>query len=115
MIAAAGILIRGLADVGIIGLVDEATGYQRYRARDALAKILEEFIAKELRPYVRLFPEEFYEQLFRLRGLNYPRDCSAATTTTSCSSWIASILDTIRPSHCRLPITPESRCDETAN
>jgi hypothetical protein len=74
MIAAADILMRGLANVGIIGLVDEATGYQRYRARDALAKILEEFIAKELRPYVRTFPDEFYENLFRLRGMQYPRD-----------------------------------------
>jgi hypothetical protein len=42
------ILVRGLAHVGIIALVDEATGYQDIRARDALARILEQFIAKEL-------------------------------------------------------------------
>lgn len=70
----ADILMRGLANVGIIALVDEATGFQRDRARDALAAILEEFIAKELRPWVRTFPNEFYSQLFRLRGLNFPRD-----------------------------------------
>jgi P63C domain len=74
MIAAADILIRGLADVGIIALVDEATGYQRHRAHDALARILEEFIAKELQPYVRMFPDSFYAELFRLRGLDYPKD-----------------------------------------
>src|SRR5664280_281309 len=34
------ILIRGLAHVGIIALVDEATGYQEIRTKDALAKIL---------------------------------------------------------------------------
>jgi len=73
MIVAADILIRGLADVGIIALVDEATGYQRDRARDALSKILEEFIAKELRPWIHTFPDQFYEQLFRLRGLSFPR------------------------------------------
>ena len=50
------ILIRGLANVGIIALVDEATGYQNLRARDALAKILEAFVAKELRKWVRTFP-----------------------------------------------------------
>lgn len=72
MVHAADILMRGLADVGIIALVDEATGYQRDRAKDALSKILEEFIAKELRPWVRTFPDEFYENLFRLRGLSYP-------------------------------------------
>lgn len=74
MIAAADILIRGLARIGIIALVDEATGFQRDRAKDALQKILEAFIAKELRPWVRTFPDEFYEQLFRLRNLEFPRD-----------------------------------------
>jgi hypothetical protein len=66
------ILVRGFARVGIIALVDEATGYQRERAKDSLAKILEAWVAKELRPYVRTFPAEYYEELFRLRGLPYP-------------------------------------------
>ena len=66
------ILVRGFARVGIIALVDEATGYQRTRERDALAKILEAFVAKELQPYVKTFPPEYYEQMFRLRGLDYP-------------------------------------------
>lgn len=66
------ILVRGFARVGIIALVDEATGYQKDRAKDALAQILEAFVAKELQPYVRTFPAEYYEHLFRLRGLPYP-------------------------------------------
>lgn len=66
------ILVRGFARVGIIALVDEATGYQRDRAADALAKILEAFIAKELQAWVQTFPPDFYEQMFRLRGLEYP-------------------------------------------
>ena len=65
------IIIRGLARVGIIALVDEATGYQEIRQRDALAQILEEFVAKELQPWVKTFPPEFYEEMFRLRGLDY--------------------------------------------
>jgi hypothetical protein len=68
------ILIRGLARLGIIALVDEATGYQRDRAKDALATILEAFIAKELQPWVKTFPDEFYEGLFTLRGMMFPRD-----------------------------------------
>jgi hypothetical protein len=68
------ILVRGLAQVGIIALVDEATGYQRDRATNALAKILEAFIAKELQPWVKTFPSDYYEQMFRLRGLEYPQD-----------------------------------------
>lgn len=66
------LLIRGFARVGIIALVDEATGYQRDREKDALAKILEAFVAKELQPYLKTFPPEYYENLFRLYGLPYP-------------------------------------------
>jgi len=68
------LIARGLMRVGIIALVDEATGYQNERARDALALILEQFIAKELRPYMKMFPSDFYENLFRLRGLEFPKD-----------------------------------------
>lgn len=72
VIRAADILMRGFAEVGIIALVDEATGFQRDRAKDALAKILEAFVAKELQPWVRTFPTDYYEQLFRLYGYDFP-------------------------------------------
>jgi hypothetical protein len=68
---AAEILMRALAHVGIIALVDEATGYQDARARDALAKILENFVAKEIQRWVRTFPTEFYKELFRLWGIPF--------------------------------------------
>ena len=71
-VAQADILIRGFARVGIIALIDEATGYEKDRARDSLAKILEAFVAKELQPYIRTFDPEYYEYMFRLRGLKYP-------------------------------------------
>ncbi len=66
------ILVRGFARVGIIALVDEATGYQKDRARDALAKILEAYVTKELQPWLRTFDADYYEHMFRLRGLPYP-------------------------------------------
>jgi len=69
---------RGFATVGIIALVDEATGYQADRARDALARILQKFIAKELRKWVKTFPNEFYREMFRLWGWNYS-ELSTAT------------------------------------
>jgi len=67
----ADILMRGLAQVGIVALVDEATGYQKERAHKALAEILEKFISKELRAWTKTFPIEFYEQIFRLRGWKF--------------------------------------------
>lgn len=65
------ILIRGLATVGIIALVDEATGYQEVRTKDALTRILEAFVAKELQPWVKTFPPDFYREIFRLRSIPY--------------------------------------------
>jgi hypothetical protein len=65
------ILMRGLAHVGIIALVDEATGYQYDRARQALEEILDKFISKELRKWAKTFPDDFYQQMFRLKGWSY--------------------------------------------
>ena len=70
--AACRVLYRGIATVGIIALVDEATGYQRLREERALATILEKFIAEELQPWTKTFPYEFYELLYKLRGWSGP-------------------------------------------
>ena len=61
------ILMRALAHVGIIALVDEATGYQEVRDRLALQEILDKFLLKEFAAWAKRFPEEFYQQIFRLR------------------------------------------------
>ncbi len=68
IIKACDILMRGLAHVGIIALVDEATGYQRVRDAKALQEIVAQFIRKELAVWVQRFPEEFYEEIYRLKG-----------------------------------------------
>jgi hypothetical protein len=65
------ILVRGLAQLGIIALVDEATGYQYARARNALEEILEKFIATEFRKWAKTFPDDFYREMFRLRGWEF--------------------------------------------
>jgi len=61
-------LIRGLARVGIIALVDEATGYQEVRARQELQRILEAYVQAELRPWIKTFPDEFFKEIYRLQG-----------------------------------------------
>jgi hypothetical protein len=62
------ILMRGLAHIGITALVDEATGYQDVRDRQALQAILDQFLRKELAAWAKRFPDEFYLQMFRLKG-----------------------------------------------
>jgi len=65
------ILVRSLSKVGIVALIDEATGYQYDRDKSELQLILEKYISKELLPWTKRFPDEFYEHLFRLRGWSY--------------------------------------------
>jgi hypothetical protein len=49
-------------------LVDEATGYQEVRNRQALQAILDAFLRHELAAWAKRFPDEFYREMFRLRG-----------------------------------------------
>ena len=68
----ADVLMRAFARVGIVALIDEATGYQKDRDKQALAKILEAFVAKELQPWLKTFPDEYYSELFRIYKIPYP-------------------------------------------
>ena len=68
---AAEIIMRGLAELGIIALVDEATGYQDTRDRDALQAILDKYLQKEFAAWAKRFPDEFYREIFRLRGWSW--------------------------------------------
>lgn len=70
--AKAKILMRSLAHVGIIALVDEATGYQAVRPKDALQLYLEKLIRKELAAWAKKFPDEFYENIYKLKGWPWP-------------------------------------------
>jgi hypothetical protein len=60
------IVLGACAKVGLIALIDEATGYQYERAEDALQIKLKAFIADELREWEKTFPDELWEQFGRL-------------------------------------------------
>lgn len=80
------LLMRGFARVGIVALVDEATGYQEVRDRDALQAILEKYLRKEFATWAKRFPDEFYQHIFRLRkwewrGMKVNRPQVVATYT----------------------------------
>jgi hypothetical protein len=68
---AAEIVMRGLAELGIVALVDEATGYQATRDRDALQAILDRYLQKEFAAWAKRFPDAFYREIFRLRGWSW--------------------------------------------
>ncbi len=67
-------LLRSFAKVGIIALVDEATGYQYARPRAALEELLEAFLSAELRRWVKTFPGAYFRELCRLKGIPFRSD-----------------------------------------
>lgn len=68
----ADMLIRAFARIGIVALVDEATGFQAERPKDALQRYLEMLVRKELAAWAKKFPDEFYENIYKLRGWIWP-------------------------------------------
>jgi hypothetical protein len=67
----AGIVMRASAKVGIIALIDEATGFQKFRAKRDLQIKLQAFIAEDMQEWARMFPDEFWFELARLEGIKY--------------------------------------------
>lgn len=65
------ILLLALSDIGIKALVDEATGYQYEREKDALQVILKAYINNELLKWQQKFPDTFYFEIFRLNNWDY--------------------------------------------
>lgn len=60
------ILMTAFAKVGIIALIDEATGYQYDRTNDALRLLLSKYVAKGLQKWLKIFPDAFFAQLDKL-------------------------------------------------
>lgn len=66
------ILTRALAKTGIVALVDEATGYEKVRPQNALQEYLALIVRKELAAWVKKFPDEFYENIYKLKNWRWP-------------------------------------------
>lgn len=64
-------IMTAFAKTGLVAVIDEVTGYQTERDRDELQKILAAYISEELLPWAKRFPDEFYKQMFRLKGWEY--------------------------------------------
>jgi len=62
------ILIRSLAKIGIIALVDEVTGYEKVKEKDALQIFLQKFLEEEKGKWIKTFPDEFFESIFKMKG-----------------------------------------------
>lgn len=68
---AAEMLLRALSKIGIIGLVDEVTGYEKIKEKDALQQFLEKFLLEERGRWIKTFPDEFFDMIFKMKGITW--------------------------------------------
>lgn len=71
----ANVILRAVAKTGIIALVDEATGYDKAkeRSKNELQNWLSKFINAEAEKWVKMFPDQFFEDVNKMRGWSW--DC----------------------------------------
>ncbi|QHN02681.1 hypothetical protein FTO74_04330 [Granulicella sp. WH15] len=60
-------IIISLANVGLIAMIDEATGYQAKRTKGSLQEIFDKFLKTDYDSWNKRFPDDFYQEIYRLR------------------------------------------------
>jgi hypothetical protein len=60
------LLIAAWSLAGIVSAVDEATGYQYVRAKTAIEDIIDKWLVKELQPWKKQFPVDYYRRVHEL-------------------------------------------------
>lgn len=58
--------LRACSKIGVVALVDEATGYQYDRAEDALQFKLKLYLEEEMRQWEKTFPDELWQEFGHL-------------------------------------------------
>ena len=64
--------VAACAAVGLVALIDEATGYQYDRAEDALRVKLKAYIGEEMRKWEKTFPDDLWKEFGRLTNWQGP-------------------------------------------
>jgi len=65
----ADLIMRGLAEVGIVALVDEATGHIEEKRKDEYRELFKDFIRQQVKEYEKEFPKQFTDNLYRFYSL----------------------------------------------
>ena len=61
-------ITSSLTRLGLIALIDEATGYQTKRDSDELQRILTAYLLPEHRPWMKTIPQNFTDEIYRVYG-----------------------------------------------
>lgn len=68
----AALFLAACSEIGLVALIDEATGYQYERAQDALQLKLKLYLEDEMRKWEKTFPDELWREFGRLTHWSGP-------------------------------------------
>ncbi|HTK34609.1 MAG TPA: P63C domain-containing protein [Caulobacteraceae bacterium] len=87
--------LKALTNHAIDDLVDLATGFEDMRKRRALNKIIDQYVEKSARPWVKMFDLSFYRHIYRLNGWEFDPENTARPGVIG--SWTNDIYDRLAP------------------
>lgn len=88
-------LLKALTNYAIEDLIDQATGFDDIRKKEAVLRIIEKFVRQDALPWVRMFDVEFYRQVYRLNG--WPFDPEKTARPSVIGHWTNDIYDRLAP------------------
>ncbi len=62
------VLLNAFAKIGVVALIDEATGYQQLRSPETLRLLVQQYLDEEMRQWEKEFPDSFYVEINRMYG-----------------------------------------------
>jgi P63C domain len=87
--------LKALTNHAINDLVDLATGFEDMRKRRAINKIIDQYVEKAARPWVKMFVLDFYRHIYRLNG--WPFDPENTARPGVIGTWTNDIYDRLAP------------------
>lgn len=87
--------LRALTNHAIDDLVDLATGFEDMRKRRAINKIIDQYVEREARPWVKMFDLSFYRHIYRLNGWDFDPENTARPGVVG--TWTNDIYERLAP------------------
>ncbi len=87
--------LKALTNYAIDDLIDQATGFDDIRKRDAIFRILEKYVAQDRLKWVQMFDTDFYRLVFRLN--NWAFDPEKTARPSVLGHWTNNIYDRLAP------------------
>lgn len=89
------LFLKALTNHAIEDLVDMATGFEDMRKLRAINKIIEQYVEKDARPWVKMFDIDFYRHIYRLNAWEFDPEKTAKPGVVG--KWTNDIYDRLAP------------------